>query len=66
MYLFIDQVDVKIYEKQDKLKDKVKMGVVRMFVDLDKVWVDVLQYVNMVVKEIDKFFCCEDVKGLLK
>lgn len=66
MYSLIDQVDRKIHEKQDDLKDKVKMGAIRMFVDLDKVRADVPEYANTVVKEIDNSSRRKDVKGLLK
>jgi hypothetical protein len=66
MYKLLEQVDETIHEKQDNLKDKVKMGVVRAIVDLDKVRADVPKYADIVVAEIDKTKNRDQVKELVK
>ena len=66
MHRLLDQVDHMVHEKQDKLKDKVKMGVVRWMVDVEKIRAKIPDFANTVVAELDKRSNKDKVKDLVK
>lgn len=66
MARLIDQVDTLMHERQDKLKDRVKMSAIRMFVDLDKVRAKIPRFASVVVAEIEKSSNKDKVRNLVK
>jgi len=66
MNRLLDQVDVMIHEKQESFSDNVKMKVLAVLVDLDKVRADIPKFAKTVVDEIDKSKNRAKVKDLIK
>jgi hypothetical protein len=66
MNKLVDQVEVELDERQEKLGDRIKMKTIRMFVDLDKVRGKIPEFANVVVAEIEKSGNRDKVRNLVK
>jgi len=66
MNKLVDQVEIELDKRQDKLGDRIKMKTIKMFVDLDKVRAKIPEFASVVVGEIEKSGNREKVRNLVK
>lgn len=62
----VDQVDVLLHERKEKLSARIKVGAIRMFVDLDKVRAKIPHFASIAVAEIEKSGNRDKVRDLVK
>jgi hypothetical protein len=66
MNKLVDQVEIEMDKKQEKMGDRIKMKTIKMFVDLDKVRAKIPEFSSVVVGEIEKSGNREKVRNLVK
>jgi hypothetical protein len=62
----VDQVDIMLNERQEKLSDRVKMSAIRWFVDLEKVRAKIPHFADVVVHEVEKSGNRAKVRDMVK
>jgi hypothetical protein len=62
----VDQVDIMLDERQEKLTDRVKMSAIRWFVDLEKVRAKIPHFADVVVHEVEKSGNKAKVRDMVK